>query len=146
MSIQNNPNYYQKKALRSLLPTFLQRIIFKIHFIFSMIILWSLLMLKILFSFLSWEELHFNQASQKEFLLILMWKENAKEKNQPQKTGNVTSEQQSSFGSAEEVTEVLKFSLLYRWQKNVQKDEHWNTSCLQTACILLHITGTSGKM
>lgn len=37
-------------------------------------------MLKILFSFLSWEELHFNQASQKEFLLILMWKENAKEK------------------------------------------------------------------
>lgn len=141
--------YYQKKALRSLLPTFLQCIIFKIHFIFSMIILWSLLMLKVLFSFLSWEELHFNQASQKELLLILMWKENAKKKkkthHKTQKTGNVTSERQSSFDSAE-VAEVLKSSLLYRSQKNIQKDEHWNTLCLQTARLLLHITGTSGEM
>lgn len=40
-----------------------------------------------------------------------------------QKTGNVTSERQSSFDSAE-VAEVLKFSLLYRSQKNIQKDEH----------------------
>lgn len=113
-------------------------------FHFFMIILWSLLMLKMLFLFFPGRNCIFNQASQKELLLILMWKEIYEKKySQEILLQNdrvyLTAQKMKRLGSLNPLFSTDHRRVFGKLNSEIRL-------CLETAWHLLHITGTSGEM
>lgn len=111
-----------------------------------MIFLRSLLMPKMLFSFLSFPGRNciFNQASQKELLLILMWKEIYEKKNAweillQNDRVYLTVQKMKRLGSLNSLFSTDHRRVFGKLNSEIQL-------CLETAWHLLHITRTSGEM